>query len=175
MRLLVPEIFDRVEKASSIEERKKVLLQNNNPVLQDVLRLNFHPQAKANLPEGSPPYKREEDIPLGYSASNLYKEARKFYIWYQPTNLNKIKLETLFIQLLECIHWQEADIIIAMKDKKLSSLYKNLTEDLVREVYPSMLPPKEQMPVVEASVQEAPKRKRGRPAKAKVTETSEQI
>jgi hypothetical protein len=175
MRLLLPEIFDRVEKAATVEERKKILLQNNNPVLQDVLRFNFHPQAKANLPEGAPPYKREQDIPLGYSASNLYKEARKFYIWYQPTNLNKIKLETLFIQLLECIHWQEADIVIAMKDKKLSTIYKNVTEDLIREVYPQMLPPRDQMPVQEASVTEEPKRKRGRPAKAKTETVTEQV
>jgi hypothetical protein len=174
MRLLVPEIFDLVEKTASVEDRKQILLKNNNPVLQDILRLNFHPNAKANLPEGAPPYKREEDIPLGYSTSNLYKEARKFYIWYQPTNLNKIKIEALFIQLLESIHWQEADIVIAMKDKKLSTKYKNLTEDLIREVYPNMLPPKEQMPVVEVP-QEPPKRKRRRPAKAKTKETSEQI
>ena len=175
MRLLLPEIFDRVEKAATVEERKKILLQNNNPVLQDVLRFNFHPQAKANLPEGAPPYKREQDIPLGYSPSNLYKEARKFYIWYQPTNLHKIKIESLFIQLLESIHWQEADVIVAMKDKKLSTLYKNVTEDLVREVYPQMLPPRDQMPVKETSVTEESKRKRGRPAKAKTKTVTEQV
>ena len=52
MRLLLPEIFDRVEKAPTVQERKDILLKNNSPVLVEILKMNFHPDIKFKLPEG---------------------------------------------------------------------------------------------------------------------------
>ena len=43
----------------------------------------------------------------------------------------------MFIQLLEGLHPKEAEILIAVKDKKLSETYK-ITLDNVKEAFPSI-------------------------------------
>jgi len=51
----------------------------------------------------------------------------------------------LFIQMLEGVHWTEAEVICLAKDKKLNTKYKSLKEDLVREALPNILPPKQEV------------------------------
>jgi len=164
MRLLLPEIFDRVEKAPTVQERKDILLKNNSPVLVEILKMNFHPDIKFKLPEGEPPFKRE-GVPMGLADSNLYKEMRRMYVWINPPeNLHKIKRETLFIQLLESINEKEAVLLCAVKDKDMSRLYPSVNYELVNETFPGLLPPK--TVVVEKQQMEAdPPKKRGRPKK----------
>ena len=142
MKTSIPQIFEEVEKAPNKETRVKVLRAYNHPVLRGILQINFNPDVKLALPEGVPPYKRDEKIPAGYSETNLFSEFRRMYIWLDPNiNLTKIKKEQLFIQLLEGIHWTEADILCLAKDKKLQTKYKTLKEDIVREAFPGALPP----------------------------------
>lgn len=165
MRLMLPEIFELVEKAATVQERKAILLKHNSPVLVEMLKMNFHPEIKFKLPEGEPPFKRE-GVPMGMADSNLYKEMRRMYIWINPPeNLHRIKRETLFIQLLESINEKEALLLCAVKDKDITRLYPNVTYDLVNETFPGVLPPK--LDVVEIQqVEESAPKKRGRPKKA---------
>jgi hypothetical protein len=164
MRLLLPEIFERVEKASTLAEKKEILVKNNSPVMTELLKLNFDASIKFKLPEGTPPFKKE-GVPMGLADSNLYKEMRRMYVWINPPeNLHKIKRETLFIQLLESINEKEAVLICAIKDKELDKLYPSVTYDLVNETFPGLLPPKPAVVEKQQEVISAPK-KRGRPKK----------
>jgi hypothetical protein len=163
MRLLLPEIFDKVELAKTRAEQKNILVENSTQTMLDLLRINFDSAVKMNLPEGEPPFKKDKNLPIGYGDSNLYKEFRKCYIWIQPTNLSKVKIESLFIHLLEGIHWSEAELVCAVKDKKLTEKYKAITEDLVRETFPTLLPVA--APAVVFDEQPVAK-KRGRPKKS---------
>jgi hypothetical protein len=164
MRLLLPEIFDKVQKAETNQQRIEILKQNNSPVLIDLLKMNFHPDITMKLPEGVPPFKRP-GIPMGMADSNLYKEMRRMYTWITPPqNLHKIKSETLFIQLLESINEKEADLLCAVKDKNMTSLYSSITYDLVNETFPGLLPPKAAVAEKQQTEEPAPK-KRGRPKK----------
>ena len=164
MRLLLPEIFEKAQKAATDVERMTILRQNNSPVLIDILKMNFDPNVRMQLPEGDPPYKKT-GIPMGMADTNLYKEMRRMYTWVNPPpNLHKIKRETLFIQLLESINEKEADLICAVKDKNMTKLYPAITYELVSKTFPGILP--EQV-VVEKQQQEEPApKKRGRPKKA---------
>ena len=73
---------------------------------------------KMDLPEGEPPFKKDTSIPAGYSETNLFSEYRRFYIWLNTdVNLSKQRKEQLFIQLLEGIHWSEAEAVCLAKDK----------------------------------------------------------
>lgn len=165
MRLMLPEIFERVEKAATVQERKEILIKNNSSVMEELFKMNFNPDIKFKLPEGEPPFKRS-GVPMGLADSNLYKEMRRMYIWINPPeNLNKIKRETLFIQLLESINEKEAILICAVKDKDMNRLYPNLSYELINETFPGLLPPN---PIVVEKQQEetsSPK-KRGRPKRA---------
>jgi hypothetical protein len=52
-------------------------------------------------------------------------------------NLNAIKREQIFIQMLESINADDAELLVAMKDKK--SPYKNITKDIVVEAFPGLI------------------------------------
>ena len=145
MKLSIPEILEQVVLAPDKKSKVAILQQHNNPVLQTVLRLNFDPRIKIDLPEGTPPFKTDRSIKdITLTESNLYNEARRLYIFepghpkYNP-NVKKVQKENIWIQILEGVHWSEADMLNSMKDKQLSKVYKGLTEALVREAFPGLL------------------------------------
>ena len=141
MKTLIPQIFEEVEKASGKDSKVKVLRAYDHPILRGMLQINFDPNVKLDLPEGEPPFKKDTNIPMGYSETTLFSEFRRMYVWLDPNiNLTKIKKEQLFIQMLEGIHWTEAEALCLSKDKKLQTKYKSLKEDIVREAFPGLLP-----------------------------------
>jgi len=141
MRTTIPQILDEVERASSKETKIKMLRAYDHPILRAILKINYDPSVSVYLPEGEPPYKKDKEIPIGYSETNLFAEFRRFYIWTDPNvNITKIRKEQLFIQFLEGIHWTEAEVICLAKDRKLQTKFKSVKEDLIREAYPDLLP-----------------------------------
>lgn len=145
MALLQSEILDLFEKAKTRQEKIDVLKRYETPVLRALMRINFDPNVKMDLPEGEPPFKKEADKPMGYQETNLVTEYRRFYIWVDPkTNLPKVRKERLFIEMLEGLHISEAEVLCLAKDRLLSKKYKSLKEDIVRAAYPATLPPKDE-------------------------------
>lgn len=138
------EIFELVDKAKTKQEKVNILKKYETPALRGYLKMNFHNEVDLGLPEGEPPYKKQPDRPIGEHESKLLSEYRRFYIWLDPkTQLPKVKKETLFIEMLEALHISEAEDMVLIKDKKLQKKYKTLKEDIVREAFPQILPPKE--------------------------------
>ena len=141
--LTVTEIFKLVDDAPTKDAKLQLLKKYSNEAVKTLLVLNYHPTVKMDLPEGEPPYKKDETIPLGYSDTSLLQEVHRFYVWIKPeVNLTKIKKESLFMAMLEGLHHTEAEILCLCKDHKITKKYKTLKEDLVREAYPGMLPEK---------------------------------
>jgi hypothetical protein len=87
------------------------------------------------LPSGKVPYKPNEN-PLGTDHSSLRREWKNFYVFVKGGNdsLSSIRRETIFIQMLEGLHPNEAEIVIMTKDGDLSKKYK-VTKELVAEAY----------------------------------------
>jgi len=111
----------------------------------------FDPDHRFLLPEGEPPY-RKIGYPQGRTPIIFQQEIMKFYI-YCRKDIKPTKLQTPFIQFLEGIHEKEAKILIAVKDQNLTSLYPNITPEIVFEAgFIDKLPPKE---VVEAPLVES--------------------
>ena len=157
MNLLVSEILDKFEEAKTREEKIAVLKNNVTDPLLVLLRLNYDHMLKMALPEGEPPFRKDTDKPLGYSESSLQLELRRFYVWLEPsTNLPSLKKESLFVNMLEGIHWTEAEALCLAKDRKLHTKYKSLKEDIVREAFPLALTPKPPVEKTEAEVESIP-------------------
>ncbi len=96
---------------------------------------------------------------MGYEKTTLEREYRRLYIFFDPgLKLPQMKRESLFIDMLEGLHYTEAEVLIAAKDRKLDIMYPNIKEDLVRLAFPDMLPPK---------VEDSVKKKRSRKKKVK--------
>ena len=129
--------------AISIIKNKVELLRRLNSHCKEILHHAFHPNIKFLLPEGTPPYVFR-GTPEAFPTT-LYPEVRTFYIFCEGggANVNQIRREAIFIQLLEKIHPDEAKVVIAMKDKKFNELYDTITYDVVREAFPDMLPERE--------------------------------
>lgn len=142
MRFTIPEILKAVNDAKTHEKKVSILQNCGTEPLEQILQYNFHPDIAFNLPEGECPYKKEKDIPVGKSHSNLYKESRRLYLFLkgQAPNLKPYRREMLFIELLEGIHWTEAEVLVAIKDKNLQALYPGVTYEAARDAFARLLP-----------------------------------
>jgi len=150
MKTLLPQVLEEVERVKTRQDKINVLKAYDSQQLRGLLQINFNPNVKMDLPEGTPPFKRDEKIQAGFTETNLYAEFRRLYVWLQAdVNVTKLRKEHLFIQLLEGIHYTEADVLCLAKDKKLETKYKTLTEDIIREAFPDILPPKPPEPILE--------------------------
>jgi len=99
--------------------------------LKMLLEYAYIPEKKFDLPAGNPPYK-EDAAPIGMSPANLRMEAKKLYVFLRK-DLKPIKREQLFIDLLENVHPSEAKLLLAIKDQKLTKLYKKVTRSVVEK------------------------------------------
>ena len=71
--------------------------------------------------------------------STIRKEYSKFYNFVKGGNdsLSNLRRETMFINILEGLHPLEAEILVLVKDKRLSEKYK-ITKEVVSEAYPQI-------------------------------------
>jgi hypothetical protein len=134
------EIFELVEKTKSRKDKIEILRQHNIMPVRDVLQGTFDPNIQWNLPGGTPPYTpNAEDAP---TPSTLRKQHMKFKYFVkglrESDNLNKIKRERMFIDMLESVPPREAEILVSMINKQQP--VKGLTEKLVKEAYPDLIP-----------------------------------
>lgn len=137
MKLSVSEILKRADQLGTLQERKAFLLQHDSPAIHTILKCVFDPSVKFLLPKGKAPYKPTE---FDRQESRLYAEMRKMYLFLEGgnPNLSQIKREQIFIELLESVDPQDAELLVAVKDKKLP--YKNINRNLIEKTYPGLIP-----------------------------------
>ena len=135
-RELYSEIFTKINNAKDKPKKVSILRQHNTPNMRMVLKGAFDPKIEWDLPPGIPPYIANE-APAGTEHTYLEIEAKRLYNFVKGGNnqLNKIRKETLFIQMLEGLHADEAKILIDMKNKTLNKTYKGLTSEMVKEAF----------------------------------------
>jgi len=135
------EVFEAISKASSRKEKIKILRANNKPAVRDVLRGTFDPVIVWALPEGVPPYTPQPEGPP--SPRSLLKEHMTFRYFIKgfpsAENLDQLKRERLFIDLLECVQPKDAAILVTMINKQKPE-YDGLTIKLVKEALPDLIP-----------------------------------
>jgi len=120
-----------------------------------VLHATFHPEVKFLLPEGAPPFTK---LDKGVDAQGtLYREAKRLYIFIDglAPEVHQLKRETLFVQMLEALDPDDADLILGMKDKKM--IYPGITYELVAATFPGLLPERTER-VSEGKERKSPKR-----------------
>ena len=138
-RKLISEILEETSKISKRDDRIRNLRMNKCPGLTDILRINFDDSIVAALPAGAPSY-RQDDAPKGYEYTHLNKAYTQFKYFFKGPIANKmkpLKRESLFLNLLESLHSEEAELLVAAKDKKMK--YKNITKKLVSDAFPNLI------------------------------------
>ena len=141
-RLLISEIFEQASELKTKQEKIAFLRANTSLALRDIIKGGFDEAIKFNIPDGAPPYKKD-DAPVGYQPSTLHSQTRKFKYFVKGgmgDRINPSRREMMFINILESVHPEEAELIIAMKDKKLKGRYKGITKALCAEAFPTLFP-----------------------------------
>mgnify|MGYP007061962895 FL=1 len=138
MKLLISEVLQKVSNAKTKVEKVKLLQQYNSDTLRMLLIWNFDESIISAVPEGEVPY-NVNDAPAGTEHTSLEHESRLFFHFIKGgnENLTKVKRENMFIQLLEGLHKDEAEVVCMVKDKKLGKRYK-VTKAAVSEAFPQI-------------------------------------
>ena len=126
--------FDWVFQAETVEEQVKRLKEwgSTNQTVVPVVRYGVGAEkVEWGLPEGMPEtVKLEKDIPVGMGETTIQIEWRRINTFLDPKgnlrNLPTWKQEMNWVQVLEGLHYKEAEVLTAMKDGTLLELYPKL-------------------------------------------------
>ena len=132
------EILELMNKQRSKAKKIEILKEYENDALKSLFIWNFDQSIISLLPEGHVPYK-ENEVPVGTDHTSLRREYRQLYHFVKGGNdgLSSLRRETMFIQMLEGLHPEEAALLCLVKDKELQSKY-NITKEIVSEAYPDI-------------------------------------
>lgn len=137
MRLLISEVLQKVSNAKTKAEKIQLLQQYNTNALRAILIANYDESIISLLPEGDVPF-NPNDAPKGTEHTLLEQEYRKLYLFFKGgSSINQTTRENLFIQLLEGLHEEEAQLLVMAKDKGLQKKYK-ITKACVEEAFPNI-------------------------------------
>ena len=138
-RLLLSEILRKVSNAKTKKEKVELLRKHNSSALRQLLIINFDESIISLMPEGDVPY-TPNDAPIGTDHSRLEQEYRGLYRFFKggDNRLNSLKRETMFVQLLEGLHQDEAELVVLAKDGKMNDKYKRITKAVVSEAFPQI-------------------------------------
>ncbi len=137
MKLSVSEILKTASNITNEDHRIAYLKANYSIALESVIRGAFDPAIKWKLPEGNPPYKPNALVDQQHV---LYTECRRFYLFIEgghPT-LKQNRREQLFVEMLEALDPEDANLMLAVKEKHLP--YPGITPELIRKGFPGVLP-----------------------------------
>jgi len=114
-------IVAEVEGKQTPEEQAEVLRKYDSPSLRSLLEYALHKHVNWLMPVDSiPPYRPLHEA--SDQEGRLYQELRKFDYFIntqQGLNLNQVRREQLFIQVLESIDPNDALMVLRVKDKKI--------------------------------------------------------
>ena len=139
MKLLLSEVLQKAHNAKTKAEKINILRKNKSDALVSVFIINFDESVVPVVPLGEDVPYRKNEAPAGTEHSKLEHEARiLFHFFKGGSKLTPIKRETMFIQLLEGLHQDEAEVVIKAVNKTLHKRYK-ITQSCVKEAFPEIV------------------------------------
>ena len=138
---MISEVLIKAGELKTKKEKVEYLQANNSLPLRAILKGSFDKTVEFNLPKGEPPY-RKDDAPKGFEPSNLYKVQRRFKYFAKGglgDSMSPVRRERMFIDCLESLHVDEAQLLLDMKNQKLGGKYNGITPKLISEIWPSLL------------------------------------
>ena len=130
------EILTKVNNAKDKPKKIEVLRKYDTNELRMFLKGAFDEKLEWLMPEGTPPYKPNE-APIGTEHTWLKQEVKRMFHFLKGGNpqLSQMKRDNMFIQMLEGLCKEEADLLIWSKDGELNKHYKGLTGNLIKEAF----------------------------------------
>jgi hypothetical protein len=118
------------------KERIDKIRELNSLGLRDILKLGYDESVKLSLPPGAPTYEKSASPTshLDIETKNL-----RYFLASNTNRLQSAQIERKFIQILESIAPEDAELLIACKDKQLKGRYKNITKKFVSDAFPGLI------------------------------------
>lgn len=139
MRLLISEVLQKAHSAKTKAAKIKILQENNTPTLRSIFIINFDESIVPRVPLGEDVPYRPNDAPKGTEHTLLEQEGKKLYRFFKggDDRLPGMKVENMFIQMLEGLHQEEAEVLIKAVNKTLHKKYR-VTLAVVKEAFPNI-------------------------------------
>ena len=142
---MVHELLEAVDSERVKSKKLDILRTHGDDSFKMTMIWNFDESVISMLPEGAVPYQpvegdvqasKDQGVP---QRTTIRNSARQFYRFIKGGDdaLNKIKRESIFINILQTLPQPEAEILVLVKDKALNTKY-NITKELVAEAYPEI-------------------------------------
>lgn len=130
------EILTKVNNAKDKPKKIEVLKKYDTNELRMFLKGAFDEKLEWLLPEGKPPY-TPNDAPVGTEHTWLKQEVKRMFHFLKGGNpqLSQMKRDNMFIQMLEGLSKEEAELLVWAKDGELNKHYKGLTANLVKDAF----------------------------------------
>ena len=136
---LISEVLKAVHGRKTVDGKVKLLQQYKGDHIKALLIWNYDKGIESAIPEGEVPYKKNEAPANTAGHTRLAHEWRTLYNFVRGGNdkLSQMKRESLFVQLLESLHADEAELVCLVKDKELQSKYR-ISRSVVEQAYPEI-------------------------------------
>ena len=164
----IPKVLSELQEVLSmpvLPKRIEALKYYEHDSIKSILIWNFDESVKSLLPEGDVPYGdgEQQQIFSGTLSDNIAREAaggesatgqdldgrnktslrREWVNLYNfveggNNNINGMRREVIFINMLQGLHPKEAELLVKVKDKKLTELY-NISFDIVKAAYTDII------------------------------------
>ena len=139
---MTPMVYEVLDEFKAAEDKASVLRKYAGYyAFTTILEGAFHPNIHFSIKE-LPPYNKI-DVPPGMGYTNMTDAIHRIYLFVEGSNrvdpnLTKERKRQLLIQILEALEPREAEVYgnVILKDLKVPGL----TYELVKEVFPQMLP-----------------------------------
>jgi hypothetical protein len=137
--LAVFEILELASKKRAKNDKIQELRKHeNNMALRDVLQGTFDSRIQWNLPTGPVPYTPSSAETPPSTLSKSHMQFKYFVKGLRDSEkLLGVKRERMFIDMLESIHPRDAEVVVAMINKKPPM--KGITAKLVKEAFPDLI------------------------------------
>jgi hypothetical protein len=127
-------LIAKIEAQTTKERQVDFLLLYSSYALKAVLGYGMDPGVKWMLPHTDPPY-RKLDVSTDQEG-RFYTECKKLIYFVdspEGRQVNQLKREQLFIQVLESVDPRDAKLILRMKNKQL-----NISMEAVKQAFPNL-------------------------------------
>lgn len=132
----VAETLTKIGKKKSTQDKIDTLRKVDSLAIRIMLQAAYDPNVKFLLPEGAPPYKKNELVDQEHVFLREADYVTYFIEGFHP-NLTQTKREVMFAQFLERLAPEDAEMLVQAKDK---IKVKGITIKHINEAFPGLIP-----------------------------------
>ena len=133
----IAEILERISKIEDEKERAEALRKSGKeyPGVFQCLGHAFHPEVRWDLPQGDPPYKKNDKAMDLQGMLHGRIRTFEYFVKGNHPNVKPHKREQIFIQLLETVDPDDAELLLMIKDKRVR-YNKRITRRIFQMAFP---------------------------------------